>query len=192
MPKRMRGELGVRLRRKLSPNKAQFTQKCWTNAENVEDQLGSFFSTIELPPDWRKSVLERLDAIDPGHIHKERETLELRRKRTQQLFAWGDISETDYRQQVSKIKTEIAELRPPRHHEVFTAGALLADIGQIWGEATLKEKKSLLPLVIQQAEIESRCLVSVTPTPPFYAVMTAQLERYVVRSRRDSNPRSLP
>ena len=55
----------------------------------------------------------------------------------------------------------------------------------------LKEKKSLLPLVIQQAEIESRCLVSVTPTPPFYAVMTAQLERYVVRSRRDSNPRSL-
>ncbi len=170
----------------------QCTQKCWTNAENVEDQLGSFFSTIELPPDWRKSVLERLDAIDPGHIHKERETLELRRKRTQQLFTWGDISETDYRQQVSKIKTEIAELRPPRHHEVFTAGDLLADIGRIWGEATLKEKKSLLPLVIQQAEIESRCLVSVTPTPPFYAVMTAQLERYVVRSRRDSNPRSLP
>ena len=51
-----------------------------------------------------------------------------------------------------------------------------------------KEKKSLLPLVIQQAEIESRCLVSVTPTPPFYAVMTAQLERYVVRSRRGTNP----
>ena len=49
---------------------------------------------------------------------------------------------------------------------------MLADICQISGEATLKEKKSLLPLVIQQAEIESRCLVSVTPT--------TQLERYVV------------
>jgi hypothetical protein len=36
---------------------------------------------------------------------------------------------------------------------VFTAAELLADIGQIWREATLKEKKSLLPLVIQQAEI---------------------------------------
>ena len=64
---------------------------------------------------------------------------------------------------------------------------MLADIGQIWGEAILKEKKSLLPLVIQQAEIESRRLVSVTRSLPYYAALSAQLERYVVRSRRGTD-----
>ncbi len=46
-----------------------------------------------------------------------------------------------------------------------------------------------LLLVIQQAEIESRRFINVTPPPPFYAVMTAQLERHVVRSRRGSASR---
>jgi len=75
-----------------------------------------------------------------------------------------------------------------RQPEVFTAGDLLADIGQIWEEATLKEKGILLPLLMQQAETESRCLVSVKPTPRFYAVMTTQLEGYVMRFRRGTNP----
>jgi len=34
----------------------------------------------------------------------------------------------------------------------YTAGDLLADVGQIWGETTRKEKKSLLLLMIQQKQ----------------------------------------
>jgi hypothetical protein len=36
-----------------------------------------------------------------------------------------------HRQRVTKIKTELAELRPPKHNEVFSTGELLACLASV-------------------------------------------------------------
>jgi len=58
-------------------------------------------------------------------------------KRAKKLFMWGDITEDEYRLELTKLRARLAEMRPPQHHQVFAAGDLLQNFRILWQNATL-------------------------------------------------------
>ena len=173
----------------------------WRNAEEVEAQVGAFFSDIKLPADWKGQIMGRLDVEDPEQTLRQRSKLEAQINRAKQLFLWGDISEDGYHQEMAALRIKLADLRPPRHHEVFAAGELLNELGLLWQRANLHERKRLMAATIDCAYVGEQSVTAVMPKAPIYAAMQPAFDEVALagektcnrkRSRRDSNPRSLP
>lgn len=85
----------------------------WRNADEIEKQLGGFFSAMTLCDDWKAEIVRRLDTVDPEQSENHRVRLELQMKRVKKLFMWGDITEDEYRLELTRLPARLAEMKPP-------------------------------------------------------------------------------
>ena len=85
--------------------------------------------------------------------------------------------------------------------EVFAAGEFLNELGLLWQRANLHERKRLMAATIDCAYVGEQSVTAVMPKAPIYAAMQPAFDDVALagekscnrrRSRRDSNPRSLP
>ena len=57
--------------------------------------------------------------------------------RSKKLFMWGEITEDEYRFELTQLHARLAEMKPPQHHQVFAAGDLLQNFGLLWQNARM-------------------------------------------------------
>ena len=113
--------------------------------------------------------------------------------RSKKLFMWGEITEDEYRFELTQLHARLAEMKPPQHHQVFAAGDFLQNFGLLWKNATLSERKRLLTATVDEAFVTDQRVTALRPKVAFYLAIQSGLQAiprhvYVVRSRRASNP----
>ena len=113
----------------------------------------------------------------------------------------GDFTKKEYLLEKARVESAIAELAPVTRTSVLDAGEFLQDFGQIWRVATDEERKKLLGSTIDIAYVLEGSIKAIKPKPSMYNLLHATIGRdqpdksplvVRLRSRRDSNPRSLP
>ena len=113
----------------------------------------------------------------------------------------GDFTKKEYLLEKARVESVIAELAPVTRTSVLDAGEFLQDFGQIWRVATDEERKKLLGSTIDIAYVLEGSIKAIKPKPSMYNLLHATIGRdqpdksplvVRLRSRRDSNPRSLP
>ena len=85
----------------------------------IEEQLGGFFSAMKLCDDWKTEIVRRLDTADPEQSEKQRLRLELQMNQAKKLFMWDDITEDEYRFELTQLRARLTEMKPPQYHQVF-------------------------------------------------------------------------
>ena len=131
--------------------------------------------------------------MGPEQSEKQRLRLELQMNRAKNLFMWGDITEDEYRFELTQLRARLAEMKLPQHHQVFAAGDFLQNFGLLWKNATLSERKRLLTATVDEAFVTDQRVTALRSKVAFYLAIQSGLQAiprhvYVVRSRRGTNP----
>jgi len=143
----------------------------------VEDELRERISKAVLPANIielaREELRERLAL--PRDDGKLRRRLEQRRERLGQLFAWGDLTEADYRRQRAEVERALALLPDDDKLVLFDRHrGLMVSMAENVAAATPEQLRELILMLVEQAETRDRGLGPVRwtgPARPFFAVV---------------------
>ncbi len=150
-------------------------------AETIDAQVGRLFSAIELCPDWRRRVLDRINAQDDVTlINKERRRIEERLKRLGRVYIDGGIAEQDYARDRQSLNSELAGLVIPEMSAAVEAARLIGNLPRLWEKASVSERHSLAASLFDSVYVDTRdsqSVVGIRPKaifkPLFEAVTTA-------------------
>lgn len=124
-------------------------------AEIVEREFADWLNTFRLPKDWRTRIA-RLPDRDADADAKRRRALEERLARVRQLFAWGDMSEEDYRREALTIRGEMGLVVRPNIGNVATVAAALESLGRKWLGVTGPARAVLPGLMLHELVVRDR------------------------------------
>jgi site-specific DNA recombinase len=133
-----------------------------------EGQIEQYLSSIRLPEDYQQTIIEsykREDEQGPG-FDKQRQDLENKLKRFKRLYAWGDLSEVEYREQRDQVRSELAALPPTtssRREMLERLAAYLQDVGKAWRDATQEQRNRLARTLFEGIRVENHMIKGVTP-----------------------------
>ena len=142
----------------------------------IEEQLGGFFSAMKLCDDWKTEIVRRLDTVDPEQSEKQRLRLELQMNQAKKLFMWDDITEDEYRFELTQLRARLTEMKPPQYHQVFAAGDLLQNFGILWQNATRSERKRLLTATVDEPFVTDQRVTALRPKVAFYLAIQPGLQ----------------
>ncbi len=117
------------------------------SAERLEGQMGQLLSSrLRLPAGWEQLCLQQLaEGQQPGpEIERQRQYLERARKKLQQMYAWGDMEEHEYRTQREEIARQLLALPEPRPvilEDMRHGAELLRDIGALWSHPGVSQEQ---------------------------------------------------
>ncbi len=130
-----------------------------------------------IPDNYHEQILKMQKKLEASYDENENRRNELinRLERNKRLFKWGDMSETDYLIERSRMKNELDRLTP----HVYNAAALeklaelLKNVPQMWKEANQEQRNALGRQLFEEIWIEDKRVVAVKPTKeiePFFKV----------------------
>jgi hypothetical protein len=156
-----------------------------------EDQVEQYLSSIHLPRDYQRIVLEayqKEDEAGPG-FGKQRQMLESKLKRLKALFTWGDLSEGEYREQRDQAKSDLAALPPAtssKKDELQRLASYLRDVGLAWRSANQEQRNRLARTLFEAIRVEDRTIKGVTPQIEFTPLLV--LNHYANRGSQNLHP----
>lgn len=143
-------------------------------ADLVESQIDYLLSTVNLPEDWREQVLLMLsDENSLAEFERKRRSLVERMKRLKKLYLDGDIDAEEYTREKRRIQSGLERLVPPRWVRIEEAAQLLEQWDQVWQNASFKEKKTLLRMMLEAVNLKDRSVVSIKPRSTFRPLFVA-------------------
>ena len=113
------------------------------------------------------------------------------------LYGWGDITEPDYRKQVSEVRAQLAAL-PAEDNKLVLFDKHRAEVrafAEMVDAASGDKLQELVPWLVERVETDDRRVVRIVPTEPaqpFFADADEDGLRGVWRPRTDSNRRRRP
>ncbi len=121
-----------------------------------------------------EELRRRLAAPAPGTSDKTRERLRGRLGRLADLYAWGDLSEADYRKQKAEVEGALAAL-PGESDKVVLFDRhrrVVGSLADTLADATPEAVQEFVALLVERVEIRDRQVVRVewaAPARPFFA-----------------------
>jgi site-specific DNA recombinase len=123
-------------------------------ADLAEEAFADWLEEIRLPPDWRKTVA-RMEVRSVVAGEKDRVAkIEEQLTRLRNLYAWGDISEADYRDQTSTLKAEQGVMVKPNIANVEQIADALANVGSAWASMPEERRRDLPGRLLRSIIIE--------------------------------------
>jgi hypothetical protein len=120
-------------------------------------------------------ALYRQAHVDRSDDETRRRQIFSRLERIRELYGWGDLDRSAYRQERDALTTELATLAvdDDRSRVLARAATFLSDLPLAWGQATQAQRNRLARLIFQQVRIHDDRVVAVLPQPdfmPFFAL----------------------
>jgi len=142
-------------------------------AEQIEEQVVSFLSSLRLPSDWRNRIVNEMIPPEEQAALEERERkIQTRLERASELYLEGVISRERFLEEKWQYQVSMANLRPAEMSAIIEAGEILENFEHRWEKAvTPLEKNGLLRLALAGVRIKGHTLTAVQPTLPFYPLM---------------------
>lgn len=142
-------------------------------AEKLENQIGEILAQLRLPEDWQRRALDLLGESDDDRKaqEKQRTNLEGQLDRLRVVFQLGDISESAYRAERDRIRSEIQTLRPVKHFDLERAAQVLKNLGALWHAATLHEREEITHSMIERLYTFDGRIVTIEPKVDFYPLL---------------------
>jgi site-specific DNA recombinase len=139
-----------------------------SRAAFLEAKIEHVIRQIQLPDDWRSQINGYLNGgPDLEEIERQRQLLEARLGRLKKLYVVGDMDEAEYEAERDAIRRELARLVTPDAVSIEEAADLLENLGLIWEQATLIEKKRILHEIFQKIVVRDKAIVEIVPRPAF-------------------------
>lgn len=143
----------------------------------VASRLRELMRTEEAIARARAKIAAGIGSPEPGTAAKERERLTTRLDRLKDMFGWGDLSEAEYRAQVTEVRAQIAALPGPNgqliefdtYHKRAKETRTLAEM---MDAASLDKLQELVPLLVERIETADQHVVRIVPkdqAKPHYA-----------------------
>ncbi len=147
-----------------------------------DEQVGRLVAAIELCPDWRRQVMEKISLHDEvARIKRERQRTEERLKRLSRVYLDGSLSDADYEREKVGLNMQLRSLVIPEMNAAEEAARLIGNLPELWAKAEVRERRDLLVSLLDGVYIdmkETRSVVGIRPkaafAPLFQAVTTAQ------------------
>lgn len=141
-------------------------------ADDLEKRVGEFLGDLRLIPEWEHSLyISELPASKPQfEVDKMNSQLE----RLKKLFMYGDIDESFYLKESSKLKQDIYKsenVGVDSIDSVIQVGEIIENIEEIWKMATLEEKDQLTKQLFEKIYMKDTTIVAVEPTPIFWQLL---------------------
>ena len=179
------GECGNRLSGWLSNGKTRYyrciahdkgetcSQPKTIRADKLETQIGEILAQLRLPDDWLARTLELLGESDDDRKaqEKQRTNLEGQLDRLRVVFQLGDISESAYRAERDRIRSEIQTLRPVKRFDLERAAQVLQNFGVLWNAATMQEQEEIAQGMIERIYTFDGRIVTIEPKTDFYPLL---------------------
>ncbi len=126
-------------------------------ADEVEAQVGELIENFILPESWQKEIQDVLDSSDQAKENKEkRDEIEEKQRRLAELYADGMVSKENYEARRDKIKIQWEMLAPPSSEILVATGKKIESFRQIWGMASMEDKRDIVRLIFDWIEIDIR------------------------------------
>jgi len=143
-----------------------------TYADDLESRVGEFLGDLSLIPEWEMQ-LHTTDMPSPKPQF-ETDKLKAQLDRLAKLFMYGDVDESFYLKESSKLKQEIHKAENAHDVEldqVIVLGQIVENIDEIWTIATLEEKEQLAKQLFEKIYMKDTTIVAVEPTPIFWQLL---------------------
>jgi DNA invertase Pin-like site-specific DNA recombinase len=143
--------------------------------ELLERTIGAWLSTWSFGADARTRIARFLRRSSAAAVQDRERTRALRElERLQNLYRWGDLEETLYRAESSRVRERLAALGPgaaPRPSD--QALKLASRIGLAWDAAALPARRAFVREWIAELRIRRDGIIDVVPRPAVAAVVYA-------------------
>ena len=150
-----------------------------------------------LPPkvidEARAELARRLQVPDADLVGAKRRRLETRLAKLPKLYSWGDLSDDDYRREMSETRTMLAELPDPNKLLAFDRNRhVMVTMAENVEKATRPQLQELVQLLVERVQatgrtVEPESIEWTPPARPFF-----EEGALLKRPRTDSNRRRQP
>lgn len=131
---------------------------------------------LRLPPDSIKRIAIAATRVPEGSDAAKAQRLESALEKLRRLYTWDDIDETEYRKRRGEIERQLREVapNPPVELRKFERGIeYLSQLGQLWDDAPLEERREIVNLVFAEVQIGARGIQHVELQEPYRALLSA-------------------
>ena len=130
-------------------------------AEIPEGQMEAIMRHLSLPEDWRReveSLLEREDEDGRETLNNRRARLKAEKRRLLEAYLRGDFEENMdlYNLHLARIKRELDSIPITDLQAIQEAAETLEQVGEVWDEADMEEKRDLIRLLFHRLEIDTQ------------------------------------
>jgi hypothetical protein len=125
---------------------------------------------LKLPSDWRERVREMLLTNGKRQTaESERRQIAEKLDRLKWVYVQGDLNQTEYKREKTALESRLAALTVPQEREVMNAGAYLENLGTVWNDATLAERREMVLTMLEQVvcDPEEQRIAALRPKPSF-------------------------
>ncbi|MFC1954447.1 hypothetical protein ACFLVZ_01325 [Chloroflexota bacterium] len=96
-----------------------------------------------------------------------------RLSRLKKLYLDGDVDEKQYERERAKTKNSLSDLEIPQLANIEDAGKILESFDEVWAKTTLKERKTLLRMMLEKVNVVDKKIVSITLRPIYTPLFVA-------------------
>ena len=144
-------------------------------AQEAEDALGEFLSTIQLPEQWQQRVLQLVrESAEQNDAEQTAARLRGSIQRLQQMYQWGHIEQQEYLGERTRLEAELAALLPAPAPNLERAAEMLQNFGAIWQAARPEERRSILRTLLDAVylDAENGPVTAIQPKPDLAVLFT--------------------
>jgi hypothetical protein len=124
-------------------------------ADKLKEQWSAVVSGIELFEDWQLRIEELAsDGQEREAILRERKAIEERLRRLARLYQDMLVSDSEYRESKENWQRKLETLIVPENPKLMKAGRYLENLGNLWDEASLEEKRDLTRIMVSSITID--------------------------------------
>ena len=166
-------------------------------ADGAERVVVDAIKKMKLPPkaidEARAELARRLQVPDANLVGAKRRRLETRLAKLPKLYSWGDLSDDDYRREMSETRTMLAELPDPNKLLAFDRNRhVMVTMAENVEKATRPQLQDLVQLLVERVKavgriVDPESIEWTPPARPFFGEAA-----WVWRPRTDSNRRRQP
>lgn len=150
----------------------------YRNEERLERLVGEWLASWKMPADARERIARWSRASTREKVRdNERGRIESELGRMRQLFRWGDVGESEYRAETSRLRARLSELGP----QIVTRAPakelleLASKMGLVWQVTSLPKRRAFLREWIAEIKIKRDGGIELVPRPAVAAIVYAAL-----------------
>ena len=144
-------------------------------ASHIDAQMGDIFGSLVLPQDWKQKIARQSVQAEGPSVSD----LKARRLVLGDLRLDKTITEDRYKRKLEDLDAQLRIAQLSTTIELDEVAELLENLAELWGAAKPDERRRLLRTLVEavHVDIESKCIVGITPVPPFTKLIESAMER---------------
>ena len=144
-------------------------------ASHIDAQMGDIFGSLVLPQDWKQRIARQSVRTEGPSVSD----LQGRRLRLGRSYRDETITEEEYQREREELDAQLRIAQLSTTIELDEVAELLENLAELWGAAKPDERRRLLRTLVEavHVDIESKCIVGITPVPAFTKLIESAMER---------------